>query len=174
MQRTAVCLVILCAMSRGQPRRQLAEAYGNLALSFEINAGQAEDDVLFLARSGPYAIELTADGMVVKHHGRSRSTSVKMALKGSRNFDALPSAEDELPGKINYLIGNDPAQWHTGVPTFSKVRYRNVYRGVDLVYYGNQRQLEYDFLVAPGADASRIGWQIDGAKPNPEAEGNLV
>lgn len=175
MQRTAVCLVILCAMSRGQPRRQLAEAYGNLALSFEINAGQAEDDVLFLARSGPYAIELTADGMVVKHHGRSRSTSVKMALKGSRNFDALPSAEDELPGKINYLIGNDPAQWHTGVPTYSKVRYRNVYRGVDLVYYGNQRQLEYDFLVAPGADPQSIRIEFEGvSRLQVTPDGDLV
>jgi hypothetical protein len=85
-----------------------------------------------------------------------------MALKGSRNFDALPSAEDELPGKINYLIGNDPAQWHTGVPTFSKVRYRNVYWGVDLVYYGNQRQLEYDFLVAPGADPQSIRIEFEG------------
>src|ERR1022692_917482 len=102
MQRTAVCLVILCAMSCGQPSRQLAEVYGNLALSFEKNAGQADGDVLFLARSGPYAIDLTADGIVLELHGRSRSTSVKMVLKGSRNFDALPSAEDELPGKINY------------------------------------------------------------------------
>jgi len=162
MQRTAVCLVIFCAMSRGQPSRQLAEGYGNLALSFEKNAGQANGGVLFLARSGPYAIDLTADGMVLKLHGRSRSTSVKMALKGSRNADALPSGEDELPGKVNYLIGNHPAQWHTGVPTFSRVRYRNVYGGVDLVYYGNQRQLEYDFLVAPGADPQSIRIEFEG------------
>jgi hypothetical protein len=72
MQRTAVCLVILCAISRAQPSRQLAEGYGNLALSFEKNAGQADGDVLFLARSGPYTIGLTADGMVLKLHGRSR------------------------------------------------------------------------------------------------------
>lgn len=59
MQRTAVCLVMFCAMSRGQPGRQLAEGYGNLALNFEKNAGQADGDVLFLARSGRYAINLT-------------------------------------------------------------------------------------------------------------------
>jgi uncharacterized protein (TIGR03437 family) len=175
MQRTAVCFVILCAMSYGQPGRQLAEGYGNLALSFEKNAGQADGDVLFLARSGPYAIDLIADGMVLKLHGRSRSTRVKMALKGSRNLGALPSAEDELTGKINYLIGNDPAQWHTGVPTFSKVRYRNVYRGVDLVYYGNQRQLEYDFLVAPGADPQSIRIEFEGvSRLRVTPDGDLV
>ena len=87
-----------------------------------------------------------------KVHGRSRSQTVKMALKGPRNIGALPSAEHQLPGTVNYLIGNDPAQWHSGVPTFSKVRYGNVYPGIDLIYYGNQRQFEYDFVVAPGAD----------------------
>jgi uncharacterized protein (TIGR03437 family) len=175
MQSTAVCLVILCAISRGQPNRQLAEVYGSLALSFEKNAGQADGGVFFLARSGPYAIDLIADGMVLKIPGRSRSTSVRMALKGSRNFDALPSAEDELPGKINYLIGNDPARWRTGVPTFSKVRYRNVYRGVDLVYYGNQRQLEYDFLVAPGADPQSIRMEFEGvSRLQVTPDGDLV
>ena len=68
---------------------------------------------------------------------------------------------DELPGKSNYFIGNDPAKWRTNVPTYAKVRYENVYPGIDLVYYGNQRQLEYDFVVAPGADprAIRLAFQ---------------
>lgn len=175
MLRTAVCLVVLCSMSRAQPSRLLAEGYGNLALSFEKNAGQADGDVLFLARSGLYAIDLTGDGMVLKLHGRSRSASVKMVLKDSRKLGALPSAEEELPGKINYLMGNDPAQWHTGVTTFSKVRYRNVYRGVDLVYYGNQRQLEYDFLVAPGADPRSIRMEFEGvSRLQATADGELV
>ena len=57
---------------------------------------------------------------------------------------------DELPGKSNYFIGNDPAKWQTNVPSYAKVKYEGVYPGVDLVYYGNQRQLEYDFVVALG------------------------
>src|SRR5215472_16000413 len=123
MQHTVVCLVIICAVSSGQPSRQLAVGHADLGLSFEKNTGQADGDVLFLARSSACAVDLTADGMVFKLHGRSRNITVKMALKGSRNIEALPSAEDELPGTVNYLIGNDPAQWHTEVPTFSKVRY---------------------------------------------------
>jgi hypothetical protein len=75
---------------------------------------------------------------------------------------------------VNYLIGNDPKKWHTGITTFGKVNFAQVYPGVDLVFYGNQRQLEYDFVVAPGADPSRIAWQIDGAKPSIDADGNLV
>jgi uncharacterized protein (TIGR03437 family) len=161
MERTAVCLLIFCAISSGQPLRQLAASYGNLALSFERNAGQADGNVVFFARTGESAIDLTADGMLLEIRGRSRSTAVKMTLRGKR-IGALPSGEDELPGKVNYLIGNDPAQWHTGVPTFSKVRYRNVYRGIDLVYYGNRRRLEYDFVVAPGADPRSIRMGFDG------------
>ncbi len=175
MQRAAVSLVIFCALSYGQTSRQLAVGYANLPLGFERNAGRANGDALFLARSGPYAIHLTADGMVLKLDGRSPATAVKMALKGSPNIHALPSPEGELPGRVNYLIGNDPAQWRTGVPVFSKVRYRDVYPGVDLIYYGNQRQLEYDFVVAPGADPQSIRMQFDGvSQVQVTPDGDLV
>jgi hypothetical protein len=63
---------------------------------------------------------------------------------------------EELPGKSNYFIGNDPKKWRTNVPNYAKVKYTSVYPGVDLVYYGNQRQLEYDFVVQPGADPKAI------------------
>ena len=125
--------------------------------------GQADRDVLFLARGGACAIRLTADGIMLELHRGSLSTAMKMALKGRRNIDALPSAEDQLPGKVNYLIGNDPARWRASVPTFAKVRYPNVYRGVDLIYYGNHQQLEYDFVVAPGADPRTIRIGFEGA-----------
>ena len=71
---------------------------------------------------------------------------------------------DELAGKSNYFIGNDPAKWHTNVPIYAKVKYEGVYSGIDLVYYGNQRQLEYDFIVAPGANPRRIAFDVRGAK----------
>jgi len=68
---------------------------------------------------------------------------------------------EELPGKTNYFIGNDPKKWRTNVPTYAQVRYHDVYPGVDLVYYGNQGgQLEYDFVVAPGADPSAIALDV--------------
>jgi hypothetical protein len=78
------------------------------------------------------------------------------------NASANVTGEDELAGKSNYFIGNDANKWHTDVPTYAKVRYQDVYPGVDLVYYGNQRQLEYDFVVAPGADPHRIQFDVQG------------
>lgn len=77
--------------------------------------------------------------------------------------DAVISGEDELPGKFHYFIGDDPTQWRTNVPSYAKVRYHEVYPGIDLVYYGNEGQLEYDFVVAPGANPGRIELAIEGA-----------
>jgi hypothetical protein len=70
---------------------------------------------------------------------------------------------DELPRKVNYFLGNDPKQWRTNIPTYSKVKYREIYPGIDLVYYGNGKQLEYDFIGAPGADPDLIRLTFDGA-----------
>jgi uncharacterized protein (TIGR03437 family) len=82
---------------------------------------------------------------------------------------------DELPGKSNYFIGNDPAKWRTNVPTYAKVRFQNVYPGVDLIYYGQQGKLEYDFVVAPGADPERIRFALEGAsQPAVDANGDLM
>jgi len=78
-----------------------------------------------------------------------------MSLAGA-NPQAKVSGLDELPGKSNYFVGNDPRKWRTNVPTYPKVRYEGVYPGVDLVYYGNQGRLEYDFVIAPGANPSPI------------------
>jgi Beta-propeller repeat len=83
----------------------------------------------------------------------------RMSLAGA-NQNAKVTGLDELPGKSNYFIGNDPARWRTNVPAYAKVKYQNVYRGIDLVYYGNPQQLEYDFLVAPGADPKAISLDL--------------
>jgi hypothetical protein len=82
---------------------------------------------------------------------------------------------EERPGKSNYFMGNDPRKWRTNMPNYTKVKYSNVYRGVDLVYYGNQRQLEYDFVVKPGADPRQIELNFDGAKGlRLGADGDLI
>src|SRR5439155_20702038 len=104
---------------------------------------------------------------------RGTPVVVRMSLLGAAP-KPLVSGLDELPGKANYLIGN-PAKWRTNVPTYAKVRYRAVYPGIDLVYYGNQRQLEYDFVVSPGADPERIVLGFQGAERlEINAEGELV
>src|ERR1700687_1294803 len=88
---------------------------------------------------------------------------LRMKLRNA-NPAARVTGVDELAGTSNYFIGNDPTKWRTNVPTYGKVKYVGIYSGIDLVYYGNQRQLEYDFIVAPGADPRRIAFDILGAK----------
>src|SRR5207244_12907628 len=73
------------------------------------------------------------------------------------------AAEQPLPGKVNYLRGNDPSKWQTNVPTYGRVRYVGLYRGVDLVYYGNGQQLEYDLVIDPGADPAKVRFRLEGA-----------
>ena len=78
------------------------------------------------------------------------------------SHSAQVTGGEQLPGTANYFIGNDPAKWHSSVPTYAKVKYEGLYPGVDLVYYGNQRQLEYDFVVAPGAEPGAVRLHFTG------------
>src|SRR5437773_7790597 len=172
---------------------RVSQSYGKLPLHFEANQGQTRQDVRFLARGAGYSLYLTAGEAVLvltkpnpdaKRDLRStperRGTQprgtpvvVRMSVVGAAP-KPLVSGLDELPGKANYLIGN-PAKWRTNVPTYAKVHYRAVYPGIDLVYYGNQRQLEYDFVVSPGADPERIVLGFQGAERlEINAEGELV
>src|SRR5207247_1930033 len=90
------------------------------------------------------------------------STIVRMKLAGG-NAGARTTALDELPGKSNYFIGNNPKNWRTNVANYGRVKFQNVYPGIDMVYYGNQHQLEYDFQLAPGANPEAIRLSFDGA-----------
>lgn len=165
-----------------------AEAnYGKIPLSFEANVGQTDPRVQFLSRGSGYSLFL-APGEVVLSLERQKATpglhakkqspeaplvdTLRMNLAGA-NTNATVAGLDPQAGVVSSFIGNDPKKWHTGIKTYGKVNYAQVYPGVDLVFYGNQRQLEYDFVVAPGADAGRIAWQIDGAKPEVDAAGDL-
>jgi sugar lactone lactonase YvrE len=151
-------------------RAQIAQNYGKIPLSFEANQGQVDKSVKFLSRGNGYSLFLTDSAAVLALNQPdaakkpAKAGVIRMELAGaSRNMSA--AGADQLTGKANYFIGNDQAQWHSGVPTYAKVRYRGVYPGIDLVYYGNQRQLEYDFVVAPGADPSAIRLRFGGATP---------
>jgi hypothetical protein len=148
---------------------QVAAAYGRLPLSFEPNQGQTDQQVKFLARGSGYGLYLTRDEAVLAMRasvGRSSSATrislVRMSLEGA-NAAPNVTGTDPLPGKSNYFIGNDPARWHRNIPHFARVRYRDVYPGIDLVYYGNQGKLEYDFEVAPGADPHQIALRFRGS-----------
>ena len=163
-------------------------SFGDIPLSFEANQGQVGSSTQFLARGRGYSLSLNRDGVVValgQHRGARATTEpeairpaertlLRMTLAGA---NPAPSAAglEELPGKVNYFVGRDPRTWRTDIPTYGKVRYSAVYRGIDLVYYGNGRQLEYDFIVAPGADPGVIALAFEGADALVvTAEGDLV
>jgi hypothetical protein len=138
--------------------------------------------VKFLARGGGYGLFLTANeaALTLQHpavsgpQSASRTSIIRMALDGA-NENAVVVGTDELPGKSNYFVGNNPSKWHRNVPQFAGVRYQNVYPGVDLVYYGNQGRLEYDFEVAPGADPNQVALRFGATgKLKLDAQGNLA
>jgi hypothetical protein len=136
-------------------------------LIFEANQGQTDAAVRFLAHGNGYGLFLTQNEAVLTLHSSVNSAArlsvVRMGLAGaSTNATALGT--EELPGKSNYFIGNDPSKWQRNVPQFARIRYSGVYPGVDLVYYGKQGQLEYDFEVAPGSDPKQIALRFAGAK----------
>jgi hypothetical protein len=150
------------APTRTEPAR-VRQSYGALPLSFEANRGQTAADVRFLARGSAYSLYLTGDEITLALRAKSRAAALRLKLVGA-NREPRAYGLEELEGKSHYLVGRDPPRWRTNVPNFARVKYESVYPGVDVVYYGNQRQLEYDFLVAPGADAGRIALRVEGAK----------
>src|SRR5271156_6646747 len=178
-----------------QDQQKLAASAIKMPLFFEANEGQTDPSVQFLTRSGGYTMFLTPTETVlvegkngsvnrdkfgkgfaaVRADAKNAKQSVlRMELLGANSAPEFQGLQ-ELPGKGNYLIGKDQAAWHTNVALFSEVRVAKVYPGVDLLFHGDQRQLEYDFVVAPGADPRRIGFKISGAKKiEIDANGNLV
>ena len=152
-------------------------AHESLPLAFEANAGQFDDTVRFLARGSGYALWLTPReavlGLVAPEAGE-RARMVRIQLVGA-NESASLHGEDRLAGVVNHFSGNDPARWRTRVPTFARVRFASVYPGIDLVYYGQKRALEYDFVVAPGSDPSVIALRFKGAESaRVEEDGSLM
>src|SRR5271169_2365969 len=163
--------------------------YGKLPLTFEANQGQIDPQVKFVSRGPGYTAFLTSDGMVLSLRAQqvvanrgakaipaspAKRTTLQFRLVGAaRN----PAAVGEVPqvGRVNYFIGNNPAKWRRNVPTYAQVRYKNIYPGIDLLYYGSHRQLEYDFSISPGADPGQIQFEITGASQIAlDAEGNLA
>ena len=162
---------------------QSAAGYGQFPLSFEPNVGQTAPQVNYVAGGNGYALSLTPNEAVLSLRAPSASgganqagiaTTLQMQLVGA-NHDAQPAGADLLAGTTNYLIGNDPSEWHTDVSNYGRVQYSGVYAGVDLAYYGNQQQLEYDFTVAPAADPGAIDLSFQGAQSvSLDSAGNLL
>jgi uncharacterized repeat protein (TIGR01451 family) len=176
------------------PQFQARSLFAGLPLIFEPNQGQASLDpadprARFVARGEGYALFLGSQGAILNlrpNHSAKRDfpkqtspkrvssrhndspsyagvESVQMRLVGA-NPNATLSGADLLPGNSNYLLGNDPARWRSGIPQFARVRYEQIYPGINLVFYGNQGRMEYDFQVAPGSDPAQAELEFDAAK----------
>ena len=176
---SALVAVVIALQSQptGQPKGSTPAraTFAQVPLSFEQNVGQTDERVRYVARGIGYTIFLTETEAVISLRDRQGVSGVLRLKPAWASDEGRLVAGDLQSGSSNYFIGNDPSKWHTNVPAFSSVRYVDVYPGIDLVYHGDQRQLEYDFVVAPGVDPSAIELACEGAeKTNVDASGDLV
>jgi len=164
----AFCLAFMSELAAAGVIAQVRSNYDKLPLGFEANQGQTDARVKFLSRGNGYTLFLTPSEAVLHLRPREREENSEAVLR-MQMIGANPSprilGKEALPGRVNYLVGKDPSQWHTKIPTYGKVAYEGVYPGVDLMYYGNQGQLEYDFVVAPSADPHDIKLAFKGSGP---------
>jgi hypothetical protein len=155
----------------------VSENYGKLPLSFESNVGQSAKAVRFLSRGNGYTVFLTSTEAVFSLRPVQDQASravLRMKLAGA-NQNAPVEGQQPLPGKVNYMIGNDKNQWHTDISTFRQVHYSDTWPGVDLVWYGTQNKLEYDFIIKPGSDVTQVRLSFAGAdKLSVNETGDLV
>jgi hypothetical protein len=180
------------AQSPEQLRREALNKISGLPLYFEVNRGQVNSSVRYLSRTGRYTLFLTDDAAVFsliggamhksplpegflgeKDETRLTESAVRVRLIGANPHPEVEGLEP-LPGRVNYLIG-EKKNWHRDIPTFGRVRFHDVYPGIDVVYYGTPSALEYDLIAAPGADTSKIKFAIDGpAKSTQTASGDIL
>lgn len=195
----SICLLLVSALRAdvardpaGKPSPKMV-SFGKLPLYFEPNRGQADTQFQFLSRGSGCEFLLGANKALIalRKPGQAGTNSrdaipttttgetlklklIRLELIGA-NAQARLTGLEPLPGKVNYFIGNDPSQWQEDVPTFSKVQCEEVYPGVTLVYYGNQEQLEYDFILAPGADPAALTLRFEGVdRLEIDTKGDLV
>ncbi len=182
-----------------QERGRVRESLGTLPLAFEANQGQTDPRVKYMARGNGYTVFLTANDTVFALQSGSQSaarstgkhgfaqekttpaprtknvaSAIRMHLVGGNARPEI-AAGSQLPGVTNYYIGSDRSQWQEGVKQFAGVSYRGVYPGVDMAFHGEQRQLEFDFIVAAGASPAAIHLGFSGAhKIATDVSGNLL
>jgi hypothetical protein len=145
-------------------------------LFFEANLGQAAPEVRYLARAGGYTLQLQPQSVVIRLQSpgpQAKSATVRMRFLGGGSAKDMQGIEERL-GRANYLTGRDPRRWQTGVPLYGKVRSNEVYPGIDVVFYGRGREVEFDLVVRPGGDPKRVRMAFEGAAvEGPNASGAL-
>jgi RHS repeat-associated protein len=201
MKRIAYAAILALGISAPAfaQKQPVAPTYANLPMNFEQNVGQTDGQAQFISHGKGYTLFLSTNQAILKLHATSPSAMssadekklgrrffAERARKATRQTAAVrmkllganPGAQlvgmDKLSGTANYFIGGDSSKWQTGVPLFAKVQSSDVFPGVDLVYYGNEKRLEYDFVVKPGADPNAISLGFDGIQGTSlDKSGNL-
>ena len=133
--------------------------YGAVPITFESNRGQAPVGVEFLAHGDGYGLSLSAGEAALTVDGGGFRMRI---AGGARRARAVPDSDSKAT--VNYLVGKDPRAWRRDIPSYGRIKYENVYRGIDVIYYARLRQLEYDFVVKPGARPETIGLRFDRAR----------
>lgn len=172
------------AVQKSDTRSFLATQHdllSSLPLEFEQNVGQAPENVKFFTRGDGYTAALTKEAIhfnlkVPDATANSLSENVMMSMVFvNANSDVQQKGIQQAGRKTRYILGNDPNQWKTDIPSYEKIKYENIYKGVDLVFYGNGRELEYDFVVAPGTKTEQIKLTFEGVdRSEIDDEGNLL
>jgi hypothetical protein len=159
---------------RPGPNKAKAPVVARIPLYFEANMGQTDSSVSFIGRGNGYLAFFEPGIITVSFAGpiRKNTDSVKISFPGAS--PAIPEGMEALSGKSNYFIGNDPDKWVCGAPHYGKITYRNIYPGVDLVFYGNEGNLEFDFIVSPRADPGKIRLTFDNSSIKTDDKGNLL
>ncbi len=167
----AAAAIVWSLSCASQSKTAVVEDFNSAPLSFEANSSQAPSNVKFVARGAGYSVVLAADEVILNNGAGRSPVRMKLAYGTAPTVEAL----DALPGRSSYFIGNDPSKSRTGVAQYARVRYRNVYPGVDVIFYGTRQRLEYDLIVAPGVDVSKIAWEFSGGgKLQLDPRGDLV
>jgi hypothetical protein len=164
--------------AQGASSRAALDVYGKLPLSFAQNQGQFDERVKFASNGRGYGLFLTSKQAILQLQTTPASNeATEVSFLHMNLVEANPHVEltglDEFSGKANYFLGNDRARWRTNVTTYGRVKYRGLYPGIDLLFYGNQGSVEYDFIVAPGASAGAIAVGFDGVTPAVTSDGAL-
>jgi hypothetical protein len=135
--------------------RLVRDSYARLPLSFIRNAGQIDRRVGFYAQGPGYRFAFMRQGVLLSFARNTKQLSLGLRFLGA-NAKADPHGEAQLAGKVSYFVGSDPAKWRSGLPTFGRVGYRNLWPGVDMAFKGTNDRLDYEFFLRPGAKVSNI------------------
>ncbi len=158
-----------------EERPLLAQEYGALPLFFIPNMGQVDPKIKYIEKGQHRTTHFTREGVSLYLSGgrsaftRSESTSsqvtalIKLTPLGA-NVDPVIVSENRQPGRVNVFVGDDPRKWHSNLSTYRALKYENVYKGIDIRFYGNNRQLEYDVILQPGADPNVVQFAYEGVE----------